>query len=115
MDVQPTYSIHGRSPQVERDDTSTQDVKYCARTEFDRICQSFAVHRTAIAEENSLHLDMREFNHMVAFNPAKSTITVELGITWREIQQIIDPHNFSVSFMHTYANFTVGRCLFGER
>jgi len=64
-----------------------------------------------IAEENSLHLDMRDFNHVVAFDPKQKTITVESGITWREIQQTIDPYNLSVSIMQSYANFTVGGSL----
>jgi FAD/FMN-containing dehydrogenase len=64
-----------------------------------------------IAEENSLHLDLRQFNQVVAFDPAGKTITVQAGITWRDIQEKIDPFGLSVAIMQTYANFTVGGSL----
>jgi len=64
-----------------------------------------------IAEENSLHLDMRQFNQVLAFDPAGKTITVQAGITWRDIQEKIDPYGLSVAIMQTYANFTVGGSL----
>jgi len=64
-----------------------------------------------IATEHSLYLDMRSFNRIVAFDPKKKTITVQTGITWRDIQDKIDPYNLSVSIMQTYANFTVGGSL----
>ncbi len=64
-----------------------------------------------IAEENSLHLDMRSFNKVVAFDPVKKTITVQSGITWRDIQDVIDPANLSASIMQSYSNFTVGGSL----
>jgi FAD/FMN-containing dehydrogenase len=64
-----------------------------------------------IATEHSLHLDMRNFNRIVDFDPEKKTITVQAGITWRDIQDKIDPYNLSVSIMQSYANFTVGGSL----
>ncbi|HXB01746.1 MAG TPA: FAD-binding oxidoreductase [Opitutaceae bacterium] len=64
-----------------------------------------------IATEHSLHLDMRSFNKIVAFDPEIKTITVQAGITWRDIQDKIDPYNLSVSIMQSYANFTVGGSL----
>lgn len=63
------------------------------------------------ASEGSLHLDMREFDDVVAFSPADKTITVEAGITWRKIQERIDPHDLSLKIMQSYANFTVGGSL----
>ena len=64
-----------------------------------------------ISEEHSLHLDMRHFNRVVALDPGNKTITVQSGITWREIQDVIDPYNLSVKIMQTYSNFTVGGSL----
>jgi FAD/FMN-containing dehydrogenase len=64
-----------------------------------------------IADEGSLHIDMRNFNKVVAFDPERKLITVEAGITWRDIQDKIDPYNLSVSIMQTYSNFTVGGAL----
>src|SRR5580658_10266099 len=49
-----------------------------------------------IATQQSLYLDMRSFDKIVAFDPENKTITVQAGITWRDIQDKIDPYNLSV-------------------
>lgn len=64
-----------------------------------------------IAYPDSLHLDMRTFNQILEFNPQKKIITVQTGITWREIQQHIDPHDLSIKIMQDFNNFTVGGAL----
>lgn len=63
------------------------------------------------ATEHSLQLDLRRFNKVVAFDPKNKRITVQSGITWRELQEAIDPYDLSVRIMQTYANFTVGGSL----
>jgi FAD/FMN-containing dehydrogenase len=63
------------------------------------------------ATENSLHLDMRSFNRVLALDTARREITVQTGITWRRVQEHIDPHNLSVKIMQTYSDFTVGGSL----
>jgi len=64
-----------------------------------------------IATEKSLHLDMRELNQILEFNPQEQTIKVQTGIRWRDIQERIDPYNLSIKIMQTYSNFTVGGSL----
>lgn len=64
-----------------------------------------------IGTEQALHLDMREFDQVLAFDQATKEITVQTGITWRKIQEYIDPHDLSVMIMQTYADFTVGGSL----
>ena len=64
-----------------------------------------------IATEGSLFLDMRGMKRVVVFSPENRTITVEPGITWRAIQELIDPHGLSVKIMQSYASFTVGGSL----
>lgn len=61
-----------------------------------------------IAAPDSLHLDMRGMNRVVAYTPANRVIRVQAGITWRSIQDHIDPHDQAVKIMQSYANFTVG-------
>jgi len=63
------------------------------------------------ATENALQIDMRNFNKILAFSKAEKVITVQTGITWRKIQEFIDPYDLSVKIMQTYANFTVGGSL----
>src|SRR3989449_5326456 len=64
-----------------------------------------------IATEGSLFIDMRGMDRVLALSPENRTITVEPGITWRAIQELIDPHGLSVKIMQSYASFTVGGSL----
>lgn len=63
------------------------------------------------AYPDSLHLDMRAFNKVLNLDIQKQQVTVQSGITWRDLQEVIDPHNLSIKIMQTYANFTVGGSL----
>ena len=58
--------------------------------------------------ENSLHIDMRDFNRVINLDIPKKQVTVQAGITWRDLQKIIDKADLSIKIMQTYANFTVG-------
>ncbi len=64
-----------------------------------------------ISYPDSLHFDMRDYNQVLAFDPEKKLITVQTGITWRQVQEHIDPHDLSVSVMQDFNNFTVGGSL----
>jgi FAD/FMN-containing dehydrogenase len=64
-----------------------------------------------IATEGALELDMRQLDRVVSFDPDAHTITVEAGITWRALQNVIDPKDLSLRIMQSYANFTVGGSL----
>jgi FAD/FMN-containing dehydrogenase len=55
-----------------------------------------------------LFLDMRHFNRILSLDAQAHRITVEPGITWRQIQEAIDPYNLSPKIMQSYSNFTVG-------
>jgi len=61
-----------------------------------------------IASPGSLHLDMRAMNRVLNYQPRERTIRVQAGMTWRAIQDHIDPHDQSVKIMQSYSNFTVG-------
>jgi FAD/FMN-containing dehydrogenase len=64
-----------------------------------------------IATEDSLHLDMRQFNQVVRYSPESRVIRVQTGMRWRDLQSVIDPHDLSIKIMQSYANFTVGGSL----
>jgi FAD/FMN-containing dehydrogenase len=61
-----------------------------------------------IAEENSVHLDMRAMNRTVWFDPLRKVIRVQAGMDWRSVQDVVDPHDLSVKIMQSYSNFTAG-------
>lgn len=93
-------------------------------TSLDEIVDAVLAHRGPIAigggrfsmggqtaTEGALHIDMRNFDKIVGFSKDRKEITVQSGITWRKIQEHIDPHDLSLSIMQTYSNFTVGGSL----
>jgi FAD/FMN-containing dehydrogenase len=61
-----------------------------------------------VALRRSLHIDTRAMNRVVRFDPASRLIRVQAGATWRDLQDVIDPHGLSVKIMQSYSNFTVG-------
>jgi len=63
------------------------------------------------ATEDAVQIDMRRFNRVLYFSQANKEITVQAGITWRQLQAFIDTFDLSVKIMQTYANFTVGGAL----
>jgi FAD/FMN-containing dehydrogenase len=63
------------------------------------------------ATEGALHLDMRHFDRVLRFSKEGKEITVQSGITWRKLQEYIDPYGLSVQIMQSYTNFTVGGTL----
>ena len=64
-----------------------------------------------IASEGALFLDMRSLDRVIALAVESRWIRVEAGITWRKIQETIDPKGLAVKSMQSYASFTVGGSL----
>lgn len=63
------------------------------------------------ASTKAVQIDMREFKKVISFSTSTKEITVQAGIRWREIQDLIDPYDLSIQIMQTYSNFTVGGSL----
>jgi FAD/FMN-containing dehydrogenase len=63
------------------------------------------------ATDGALQIDMRRFAQVLGFSKEDQVITVQAGITWRKIQEYIDPYDLSVEIMQSYDNFTVGGSL----
>ena len=60
------------------------------------------------AFEESLHIDMRSFNKVLLLDKKAKEVTVQAGITWRDLQDAVDKKDLAIKIMQTYANFTVG-------
>jgi FAD/FMN-containing dehydrogenase len=92
---------------------SVGEISRLVREHHGPICIGGARHSQGgqIATDGCLFLDMRAMNRVLAFDPQARRITVEAGITWRGIQETIDPHDLSLKVMQTYSNFTVGGSL----
>lgn len=63
------------------------------------------------AVDQGIQIDMRQMNQVLAFSAENKEVTVQAGITWRKLQEYIDPYNLSLRIMQTYDNFTVGGSL----
>ncbi len=63
------------------------------------------------ATDGALFLDMRRMDRVLALDVEARTVTVEAGITWRKLQEAIDPKGLSVAIMQSYSSFTVGGSL----
>lgn len=55
-----------------------------------------------------LHLDMRQMNRLLHFDRMARTVRVQAGMTWRDLQDILDPAGLSVKSMQSFSNFTIG-------
>ena len=61
-----------------------------------------------IAIAGGLHLDMRGMKRVLWLRPAEHRVRVQAGITWRDLQDVLDPHDLSVRTMQSFSNFTAG-------
>jgi|KBSSwiStaDraftv2_1062776.scaffolds.fasta_scaffold04047_13 FAD/FMN-containing dehydrogenase len=61
-----------------------------------------------IAIAGGLHLDMRQMKRVVWMRAPERRVRVQAGITWRDLQDVLDPLNLSVRTMQSFSNFTVG-------
>jgi FAD/FMN-containing dehydrogenase len=61
--------------------------------------------------DQGVQIDMRSMNRVVHLDVLNKKITVQAGIRWRDIQDVIDPYDLSIKIMQTYSNFTVGGSL----
>ena len=58
-----------------------------------------------------LFIDMSKLDRVLALDATQRTVTVQAGITWRKLQEAVDPKNLSPKIMQSYSNFTVGGSL----
>jgi len=64
-----------------------------------------------IAIRNGTMVDLKELKKIVAFDKQKKQITVEAGITWRDIQKYIDRYDLALAAIQSYSDFSVGGSL----
>ena len=61
-----------------------------------------------VAIAGGLHLDMRRMKRVVWLRAPEHRVRVQAGITWRDLQDVLDPLDLSVRTMQSFSNFTVG-------
>ena len=60
---------------------------------------------------NGTVIDMSRLNRILDVDVHNKTITVESGVTWRQIQEMLNPMGLSPCVMQSYNDFTVGGAL----
>lgn len=63
---------------------------------------------TQFALAGALHLDLSQFNQVVAFWPVDSRIRVQAGMRWAELLKFVQPHGFALEVPPQYCNGSVG-------
>ncbi len=61
--------------------------------------------------EQALLVDITRLNKVLAINVSQKLITVQTGITWKQIQDYINPYGLAVKAMQSYSDFTLGGSL----
>ncbi len=61
-----------------------------------------------IGVAGGLHVDMRQMNRLLKLDVAARVARVQAGMSWRDLQDHLDPVGLAVKTMQSYANFTVG-------
>jgi FAD/FMN-containing dehydrogenase len=61
-----------------------------------------------VAVRGGLHLDMRGMNRLVWLRASERAVRVQAGMSWRDLQDQLDPLGLAVKTMQSYSNFTVG-------
>ncbi len=64
-----------------------------------------------VGQGDGLRINLCKLNHVVALDVSGKTVTVEAGITWSELQSVINGHGLAVKAMQSYADFSVGGSL----
>jgi len=60
---------------------------------------------------NGIVITLNKLNNIMSFDPTQKLLTVQTGITWKEIQEYLNPHNLAVKVMQFANIFTVGGAL----
>jgi FAD/FMN-containing dehydrogenase len=61
--------------------------------------------------EGNVVVDMNKLNKIIHFDSSNKLITVEPGVTWKQIQLYCNPHNLALKVTQTASIFTVGGSL----
>jgi decaprenylphospho-beta-D-ribofuranose 2-oxidase len=61
--------------------------------------------------QDGIVLDMTGFNRILSFDPKARVITVQSGVTWKQIQDYVNPYGLAVKVQQSSNIFTVGGSL----
>lgn len=56
-------------------------------------------------------ISLEKLHHLIQINVAQKEVTVQAGMTWRQLQEHIVPHGLAVKAMQSYNDFSIGGSL----
>jgi len=60
---------------------------------------------------NSINIDLKYFNKLIKLDAINKTVTVQTGMTWEQLQNILHSHNLSIKVMQSSNVFSIGGSL----
>lgn len=67
--------------------------------------------QTMSDHEHACRISLEHINHFIALNIRTKEVTVEAGMTWKQLQRHIAPHGLAVKAMQSYHDFSIGGSL----
>jgi len=64
-----------------------------------------------VVSSDALMIDLKKLNKVIRLDIENKLVTVQTGITWKQLQEILNPHDLAISAMQSYADFSVGGSL----
>lgn len=60
---------------------------------------------------NDYRVSLQNLNHIISLDVPGKTVTIQAGMTWKELQGHIAPHKLAVKAMQSYNDFSIGGSL----
>lgn len=67
--------------------------------------------QTTSDRKQSYRISLEKFNKLVSLDIHKQEVSVQAGMTWRELQMLIAPHGLAIRAMQSYHDFSIGGSL----
>lgn len=64
--------------------------------------------QTVSSEKNSIRISLHKLNKLIYLDVPRKQVTVEAGMTWRQLQEYIAPHGLAIKAMQSYNDFSIG-------
>ncbi len=109
-DARRVYSATAHAVESPTSVATIREILEHARRNHLHICSMGTGHNLGghALHEGNIVLDMKRFQKVVSFDPQRKRITVESGITWGKIQEVIAPAGLAIQAMQSDNSFTVG-------
>jgi FAD/FMN-containing dehydrogenase len=113
IDARRVYSAQVQTVHSPRSISAIREILLQARKEDRQVCLMGTTHNLGghAFLNGAVALDLKRFNRVLSLDVPGKRITVETGITWDRIQEVINPSGLAVKAMQSDNNFTVGGSL----